>query len=142
MSTQSTWYVVHVPKWLDRSGAVLLLADFVFETYPTATTCTFTTGWPLYSTHFTPCAVELASKNGATILCLPLHTTHAVQPLDLSFIGPLKKHWSSVCHTFMAENPGKVVTKFSFSSLISQAWYKAIKPETIIWFSKSWGVSF
>lgn len=32
----------------------------------------------------------------------------------------------------MAENPGKVVTKFSFSSLFSQAWYKAIKPETIV----------
>ena len=67
-----------------------------------------------------------------TILCLPPHTTHAAQPLDVSFFGPLKKHWSSVCHTYMAENPGKVVTKFSFSSLFSQAWYKAIKPETIV----------
>ena len=32
----------------------------------------------------------------------------------------------------MAENPEKVVTKFSFFSLFSQAWYKAIKPETIV----------
>ena len=32
----------------------------------------------------------------------------------------------------MVDNPGKVVTKLSFSSLFSQAWYMAIKPETII----------
>ena len=83
-------------------------------------------------THFTPYAVALAAKNGVTILCLPPHATHAAQPLDVSFFGPLKKHWSSVCHTFMVDNPGKVVTKFSFSSLFSRAWYKAIKPETIV----------
>lgn len=69
-----------------------------------------------HSTHFTPYAVHLAASEGVTIMCLPPHTTHAAQPLDVSFFGPLKKHWSSVCHTFMAENPGKVVTKFSFSS--------------------------
>ena len=74
-----------------------------------------------HSTHFTPYAVKLAAENGVTILCLPPHTTHAAQPLDVSFFGPLKKHWSSVCHTYMAENPGKVVTKFPFLTSMVQS---------------------
>ena len=31
----------------------------------------------------------------------------------------------------MLDNPGKVVTKFQFSDLFRQAWYKAINPEVI-----------
>ncbi len=31
----------------------------------------------------------------------------------------------------MQDNPGRIVTKYQFSS-ISIAWYKAIKPETIV----------
>ena len=31
----------------------------------------------------------------------------------------------------MQDNPGRVVTKYQFSALFSQAWYKAIKPENI-----------
>ena len=32
----------------------------------------------------------------------------------------------------MAEHPGQIVTKFQFCSLFLQAWYQAIRPETII----------
>ena len=32
----------------------------------------------------------------------------------------------------MQDNPGRVVTKYQFSTLFSQAWYKAIKPDNII----------
>ena len=32
----------------------------------------------------------------------------------------------------MVNNPGRVVTKFQFSTLFKEAWFKAIKPETFI----------
>ena len=57
---------------------------------------------------------------------------HATQPLDVSRFGALKRHWSSVCHTYLTNNPGSVVTKLQFNSLFSQAWYKPIQPETIV----------
>ena len=66
------------------------------------------------------------------ILCIPPNTTHATQPLDVSFFKPLKANWSSVCHKFMTDNPGAVVTKLGFPKLFSQAWYQAIKPENLI----------
>ena len=32
----------------------------------------------------------------------------------------------------MQDNPGRVITKYQFSSLFSAAWYKAIKPKNIL----------
>ena len=116
--------------WIDQELFYYWLSDIFLKHIPPQRTVLLLLDG--HSTHFTPYAVSLAAKNGVTILCLPPHTAHAAQPLDVSFFGPLKKHWSSACHSVMAENPGRVVTKFSFSSLFSQAWYKAIKLETIV----------
>ena len=69
---------------------------------------------------------------GVVMLCLPPHTTHCIQPLDVSFFKSLKAHWSTACHGYMVKNPGQVVTKFQFSPLFKEAWYKAIKPETFM----------
>ena len=85
-----------------------------------------------HSTHFTPEAIQASKKHGIEVIALPPHTTHQAQPLDVSFFKSLKSHWSNVCHEYMSENVGHVVTKFQFSALFSKAWYLAIKPETII----------
>ena len=74
----------------------------------------------------------MASHQGIIVFCIPPNTTHVAQPLDISFFGPLKKHWSTVCHKFMTDNNGAMVTKLRFSPLFSKAWYQAIKPETIV----------
>ena len=85
-----------------------------------------------HSSHYTPEAIKTAAENEIILFCLPPHATHVAQPLDVSFFGPLKKHWFQVCHTYMAENPGKVVTKFLFSSLFNEAWFKSIQPQSIV----------
>ena len=72
-----------------------------------------------HSSHFTPEAIKVAAENEIVLFCLPPNATHIAQPLDVSFFGPLKKHWYNVCHTFMTDNPGKVVTKFHFCSLLN-----------------------
>ena len=38
----------------------------------------------------TPEALRETQKEGGIIFCLPPNTTHAAQPLDISFFGPLK----------------------------------------------------
>ena len=60
------------------------------------------------------------------------NTTHTTQPLDVRFFKPLKSKRSSVCHEFMTNNPGSVITKMSISQLFSKSWYQIIKPENII----------
>ena len=79
-----------------------------------------------HSTHYQPQSVRLAKEHGLIVLCLPPLTTHEAQPLDWGAFGPLKSHWSSVCHSFFQNNPGKVITRFQFSSLFSEAWAKAL----------------
>ena len=59
------------------------------------------------------------------MLCLPPRTTHEAQPLDCDVLGPLKSHWSNVCHAYLQQNPGKII-KFS-----SQAWGVAVSPANI-----------
>ena len=85
-----------------------------------------------HSSHYEPDTISFAAAQGVIVLCLPPHTTHVSQPLDVSFFKPLKSYWSDACHHYMQENPGRVVTKYQFSSLFSKAWYKAIRPENLI----------
>ena len=40
----------------------------------------------------------------------------SIPPLEVSFFKPLKMYWSDTCHRYMQDNPGRVVTKFQFSS--------------------------
>jgi len=82
----------------------------------------------------------LALKNEVLILCLPPHTTHANQPLCCGLFSPLKSHWTSVCHDFIQKNPGRIITKFNFNSLFSQAWLKAVSPSNLISGFKTCGV--
>ena len=62
-----------------------------------------------------------AAESGVVVLCISPNTTH------VALFGPLKSHWGSVCHSYLANNPGCVVIKLKFSSLFSKAWIKAIK---------------
>ena len=93
-----------------------------------------------HSTHYQPSVVRYAKENQIIMLCLPPHTTHETQPLDCGVFAPLKSHWTSVCHDFIQQNPGKVITKFNFNSLFSKAWLHAVTPSNIISSFKSCGV--
>ena len=84
-----------------------------------------------HSSHYTPDMIRYAKEQGIIIFCLPHHTTHGYQPLDVAVFGPLKRNWLEACHNYMQKNPGKVVTKYNFSSLLSQAWSKTMIPSTI-----------
>ena len=85
-----------------------------------------------HSTHFSPVFVNKAAEEHIIVFCLPPHTTHKTQPLDKGVFSPLKTAWREVCHSYIIENPGKVVTRYQFSQLFGQAWMKAMTPPNII----------
>jgi hypothetical protein len=87
-----------------------------------------------HSSHYEPQSIELAKENDVIIFCLPPHTT---QPLDTTVFGPLKHHWSEVCHNFLHNNLGKVVNKYNFTA---QAWLKALTPTDIVAGFRKYGV--
>ena len=85
-----------------------------------------------HSTHYQPEVVRFARDHEIIILCLPPHTTHEVQPLDCGVFKPLKAQWTNVCHQYFQKNPGKIINKFNFNLLFSQAWLKALIPANIV----------
>ena len=83
-----------------------------------------------HSSHYQPDLIRYAREHDI-LFCLPPHTSHESQPLDVSVFRPLKNNWQDVCHDYMQSNPGKVVTKYQFSELLSKAWNKTMTPSTI-----------
>lgn len=67
--------------------------------------------------------LNLASENGVTIISLPPHSSHKMQPLDRTFMGPLKTYYSEEIRKFVREN-GRKVTHFDIAELFSKAYLK------------------
>lgn len=85
-----------------------------------------------HSSHYEPESLRCAKENDVIMFALPPHSSHDSQPLDLSVFGPLKTHWEDVCHGFMQQHPGRLVTKYSFSELFAKAWVRAVTPANVI----------
>lgn len=41
--------------------------------------------------------IDLAEENNVIVLCLPPHTTHKLQPLDVGVFGPFQRAWIDCC---------------------------------------------
>jgi hypothetical protein len=79
-----------------------------------------------HSSHYFPDTIRLAARERVILFTLPPNTTHMLQPLDRGCFGPLKMAWREECHQYMSEHPGRVVTKFQFSTLFSRAWSRSM----------------
>jgi hypothetical protein len=93
-----------------------------------------------HSSHFEPYSIQFAREHGVIIFCLPPHTTHECQPLDVSLFRSLKSHWQDSCHKFYQNNPGKVINKLNFCAVFKPAWLKAAVPANLINGFKKTGV--
>lgn len=69
--------------------------------------------------------LDLATENDVIIICLPSHTTQALQPLDRSFFKPLKTFYNQEANAWILRNKERTITRLQVGSLIGQAWGKA-----------------
>ena len=49
-----------------------------------------------------------------------------MQLLDKGCFGPLKAYWKEECQGYLNKNPGRVVTRYQFSKILSKAWAKGM----------------
>lgn len=77
-------------------------------------------------------AINLAKENGVEMLTFPPHVTHKLQPLDVSVYGPLKKHYNSLCNSWLLDNPSKAITLYEVGQMAGKAIPRAVTPENII----------
>eukprot|EP00118_Oscarella_pearsei_P004976 m.22110 g.22110 ORF g.22110 m.22110 type:complete len:386 (+) comp28285_c0_seq1:922-2079(+) len=80
--------------------------------------------------HFNPAVIRVAMEEEVVIFCLPLKTTHLLQPLDKGCFAALKEAWNQECHKFTTRS-FEVVSRSNFSEIFRRAWQKAVVPRNI-----------
>ena len=76
--------------------------------------------------------IELARSNDVHLLCLPLHITHILQPLDVGVFKSFKSNFSKTCSKYLAAHPGRVITSDKLVSLVAEAWLLSLSPLNIM----------
>jgi hypothetical protein len=76
--------------------------------------------------------ISLGRENGVILLCFPTHSTHRLQPLDVSFMKPFSLYYEHEVQGWLRRNPGKVVTLFQISSLFGRTYLNAANMRTAV----------
>lgn len=85
-----------------------------------------------HSSHQSLSAFEFCRKNGIHILSLPPHTSHKMQPLDVTFYGPLKSAYSRECDLFMKMHPYQKITHDSLALIFKKAYTRMATMEKAV----------
>ena len=75
-----------------------------------------------HGSHISIELIELACSNNVHLLCLPAHTTHVLQPLDVGVFKSFKSNFSKACSKYLAAYPGRVITTDKLAFLVAEAW--------------------
>ena len=93
-----------------------------------------------HNSHYNMDVITMARDNIVIIFTLVPHTTHKMQPLDAAVFGPFKSKWQEACHQYIQKHPGRVITKYTFNSIFSEAWLNSLVPANIVSGFKTCGV--
>ena len=85
-----------------------------------------------HSTHIDIEISKLCKEKGIPLYCLPAHSSHITQPLDVGFYGPLKQAWKKAVANYAVDHIGKSVTKQTFARIFKEAWENTVKVSTIV----------
>ena len=77
-----------------------------------------------HSSHFGKDAAEFCAARKILLYCLPPHSSHILQPLDVGFFSSVKNTWRNLRLQWQRDNPGLNFTKSSFPGLFKKAWEK------------------
>lgn len=75
-----------------------------------------------HSTHISLKIVAAAIENNITILKLPPHSSHLLQPLDLSVFRPFKLKWDEKLISWQRQHVGQKLPKKMFSAFLCETW--------------------
>jgi hypothetical protein len=127
-----TIFVCNGTGWMTIQEFITWFKHFLAHTRPTADN-------PVlllldgHSSHTKNLAfIEKARQCHVTVVCMPPHCSHKLQPLDVSFMGPLKTNFSKALEDYLKANPGKVATLNDVSPVFGQAFMKTSSASVVI----------
>lgn len=75
-----------------------------------------------HSTHLDLNVIQKASENNITLLKLPAHTSHILQPLDVSTMKSMKDRWDQQLIKWQRLNIGKKIQRKEFTQILVEIW--------------------
>lgn len=75
--------------------------------------------------------LDLAKNAGVTMLTLPPHCSHKMQPLDLSVFGPFKSYYNTSVDSWLLRNPGRTMTIYQIAECVGESFLRACTPSNI-----------
>lgn len=84
-----------------------------------------------HGSHETLGLLEEAARIDILILALPPHTSHHLQPLDKSVVGPFSHCYDRACSDFLAAHPDHLINKVTWPRIFRQAWEQGVTSNNI-----------
>ncbi|XP_014790233.1 uncharacterized protein LOC106883650 [Octopus bimaculoides] len=66
-------------------------------------------------------ATEISTQHGVLMLPLPLHCSHRMQPLDLTYFKPFSAYFNQAANRFMRTHPGSSIQTGNITGLLAEA---------------------
>ena len=85
-----------------------------------------------HSSHLDYRVVKFAKENCIEMLTLPPHTSHELQPLDVSVFGPLKKAFANAQQEWFRKNPGLRISIPDIAGLSREPFVETFTPANLI----------
>jgi hypothetical protein len=76
--------------------------------------------------------INLAREKHVIMLTFPPHTTHRLQPLDVSVMAPLSTFYEQEVRKWLFNHPGRVVTIYEVGKLFNAAFQRAALVQTAV----------
>jgi DDE superfamily endonuclease len=93
--------------------------------------CTILLIYDGHGSHDTLDAITLSREHNILLYCLPPHTTHMLQPLDVGMFGPFQCAWADRCDDIL-EDTGEEMPREHFVKHYMEVRQKTFKKTTII----------
>jgi hypothetical protein len=84
-----------------------------------------------HNSHITWKIIKNAMDNDIIIICLPPHSSHHLQPLDVGFFASFKVLWRNVLREWASTSRYQPVTKAVFPTLLNQVW-ETMNPKALV----------
>lgn len=84
-----------------------------------------------HKSHVNVRIITFAREKGITLLTFPPHTSHRLQPLDVSVYGPFKTRFRSEQNNWLISNPGKTISIYNIAELANKAFVESFSPKNI-----------
>jgi DDE superfamily endonuclease len=85
-----------------------------------------------HESHISVAAIELARKHGIDMLTFPPHTTHKLQPLDVSTLGPFKTYFTQQLHIELDLHPDHKISIHQLPGIAKIPYEKSFTAVNII----------